>query len=104
MRFLSAPWVGLLENDTWLKHARHANQCAKLLASKLEQIENIELLAPIESNAVFADFPETVHQFMQEKGWIYHIVIGDKGARLMCSWDTTEEIIDQFITDIENAR
>ncbi|KPB38089.1 Threonine aldolase [Pseudomonas savastanoi pv. phaseolicola] len=24
MRFLSAPWVGLLENDAWLKHARHA--------------------------------------------------------------------------------
>ena len=25
MRFLSAPWVGLLENDAWLKHSRHAN-------------------------------------------------------------------------------
>ncbi len=30
MRFLSAPWVGLLENDAWLKHARHANHCAQI--------------------------------------------------------------------------
>jgi threonine aldolase len=40
---------------------------------------------------------------MREKGWNYHIVIGDGGARLMCSWDTTEESIDEFIADLENA-
>ncbi len=28
MRFLSAPWVGLLQDDAWLKHARHASHCA----------------------------------------------------------------------------
>src|SRR5437868_5385468 len=35
MRFLAAPWVGLLEANAWLENARHSNRCAKLLARKL---------------------------------------------------------------------
>ena len=103
MRFLAAPWVGLLENGAWLKHARHANRCAALLAAGLGQFAGAELLAPMESNAVFVDLPEAVHRSMREKGWIYHIVIGAGGARLMCSWDTTEDHIHQFLTDLESA-
>ena len=103
MRFVAAPWVGLLENDAWLKHARHANRCAALLANGLEQFEEAELLAPAESNAVFVNLPEAVHRSMREKGWIYHIVSGDRGARLMCSWDTTEEHVTEFIEDLGRA-
>ena len=103
MRFLTAPWVGLLENDAWLKHARHANRCAAYLAGGLEQFVGAELLAPVESNAVFVSLPKTVHRSMREKGWYYHIVTGETGARLMCSWDTTEDHINQFLTDLEIA-
>ena len=103
MRFLCAPWVGLLESGAWLKHARHANRCAALLAAGLEQFAEAELLAPVESNAVFVNLPEAVHRSMREKGWIYHIVSGDRGARLMCSWDTTGEHIEQFIHDLSEA-
>ena len=103
MRFLCAPWVGLLENGAWLNHARHANECAALLAAGLERFAGAELLAPVESNAVFVSLPAAVHRSMREKGWNYHLVTGDTGARLMCSWDTTEEHINQFLTDLESA-
>ena len=103
MRFLCAPWVGLLENGAWLKHARHANECAALLAAGLERFAGAELLAPVESNAVFVSLPEAVHRAMREKGWHYHIVSGETGARLMCSWDTTGEHIKQFLADLESA-
>ena len=103
MRFVAAPWVGLLENGAWLKHARHANRCAALLAKGLEQFADAELLAPVESNAVFVNFPEAVHRSMREKGWIYHIVSGDRGARLMCSWDTAEERVTEFTEDLGRA-
>ena len=103
MRFLCAPWVGLLENGAWLNHARHANRCAALLAAGLERFAGAELLAPVESNAVFVSLPVAVHRSMREKGWIYHLVTGDTGARLMCSWDTTEEHINQFLSDLESA-
>ncbi len=29
MRFLSAPWVGMLESGAWLRNAEHANRCAQ---------------------------------------------------------------------------
>ena len=103
MRFVAAPWVGLLENDAWLKYARHGNYCATLLAGELEQFSEAELLAPVQSNAVFVNLPETVHSYMREQGWIYHMVIGANGARLVCSWDTTEEHVAQFIRDLERA-
>ena len=103
MRFVAAPWTGLLENDAWLKHARHANRCAALLAGRLEQFPEAELLAPVQSNAVFVNLPEAVHRFMRERGWSYHVVIGATGARLVCSWDTTEAHIEQFIRDVGSA-
>ena len=31
MRFLSAPWLGMLKDGAWLRHARHANAMAKRL-------------------------------------------------------------------------
>ena len=53
MRFISAPWLGLLENDIWLKNAAHANKCAHELAAGLDKINGIDLLFPVEANAVF---------------------------------------------------
>ncbi len=35
MRFLAAPWAGLLDNGVWLENARRANERAKMLAEKL---------------------------------------------------------------------
>ena len=53
MRFLSAPWVGLLESGAWLRNAQHANACAKRLASKIEGLPGVQLNFPVEANAVF---------------------------------------------------
>lgn len=35
MRFLAAPWVGMLEGEAWLRHARHANAMAARLEAAL---------------------------------------------------------------------
>ena len=41
MRFLSAPWVGVLEEGAWLRHARHANACAQRLAAAVADVERL---------------------------------------------------------------
>jgi threonine aldolase len=38
MRFLSAPWTGLLKDGAWLKHARHANAMAQAPRSGIASI------------------------------------------------------------------
>ncbi|MBD2355001.1 low specificity L-threonine aldolase [Tolypothrix sp. FACHB-123] len=103
MRFISAPWLGLLETGAWLKNARHANQCAAYLEEKLLNIDGVEMMFPREANAVFAKLPEQVIQILKDKGWQFYTFIGVGGVRFMCSWNTTLARIDELVNDINLA-
>ncbi len=103
MRFISAPWLGLLETGAWLKNARHANQCAEYLESKLLNIAGVEIVFPREANAVFTKLPEHVIHSLKAKNWQFYTFIGVGGVRLMCSWNTTQSRIDELISDIQIA-
>lgn len=103
MRFISAPWLGLLETGAWLKNARHANQCAEYLENKLLQIEGIEIMFTREVNAVYVKLPEQVVTSLQERNWLFYSFLGVGGVRLMCSWNTTQARIDELIRDIKEA-
>jgi threonine aldolase len=97
MRFLSAPWTGMLQNGAWLKHAAHANAMAKRLEAGLRRVTGVKIVYPVESNAVFAQIPSAVEKQMRERGWKFYTgVVTPDEARLMCSWDTTEEDVDAF--------
>lgn len=103
MRYLSAPWVGMLQNGIWLKHARHANAMAKYLHDELKQIEEIKILWPTQANAVFAELPPWMVLALHEADWKFYTFIGQSGCRLMCAWDTTEQDVRDFIADIKRA-
>jgi threonine aldolase len=99
MRFLAAGWVGMLENGVWLKHAQHANRCAKLLEQRMLTEANLRPAHPVEANAVFVPLPENLAKGLRERGWEIHDFIGGS-CRFMCSWKTTEADIDAVIADI----
>ena len=101
MRFIAAPWIGLLEGGAWLEHARHANACALRLASGLREVEGVEILAPTQANAVFAQLPGVVREGLRERGWQFYTFIGAGGARFMCSWQTVEEDIEGLLRDVQ---
>ena len=103
MRFLTAPWLGVLENDVWLKHAAHANAMARRLANGLAQISGVQVLHPTDVNAVFATLPESCHRNLAARGWRYYTFIGRGGARFMCSWATTEQHVDALLADIRSG-
>src|SRR5882724_896561 len=97
MRFLSAPWVGMLQDGAWLRHAKHANAMAKRLESSIASLPGIGIAYPVQSNAVFARLPAELVQAMHQRGWKFYTHVGSADeARLMCSWDTTEEDVDAF--------
>lgn len=60
MRFLAAPWVGLLESGAWLRNARHANRCAELLERELLQIDGLKFMSVRQANSVFLDLSPDV--------------------------------------------
>ncbi|MTI45002.1 L-threonine aldolase [Roseibium hamelinense] len=51
-RFIAAQFEGYLENDHWLKNARHANEMALLLAEGL-RAKGVRTVWPVEANEVF---------------------------------------------------
>jgi threonine aldolase len=104
MRFLSAPWVGILEDNAWLRHAAHANRCASRLCEGLAAIDPSLVLYPCEANAVFAQFPDPLISGLYAKGWKFYDFIGAGGSRLMCSWDTRLEDVDAFLEDLKSLQ
>ena len=100
MRFLSAPWLGLLEGGAWLRHAAHANAMAQRLAAGLAAIPGARLLFPVEANGVFVALPDAVQQGLRDRGWRFYTFIGAGGARLMCAWDTQPESVDALLADL----
>lgn len=102
MRFLSAPWVGLLESGAWLANARHGNGCAARLANALSGCPGVELLFPVEANSVFLKAPEPVLEELRRRGWRFYTFIGG-GARFMFAWDARLDRVDELAADIGAA-
>jgi threonine aldolase len=99
MRFLAAPWVGMLESGAWLRNARHANRCATRLADAIAELPDVEPMFPVEGNAVFLRAPETLLEYLRAQGWRFYTFIGG-GARFMFAWDTAPARVDALVADI----
>ncbi len=103
MRFLAAPWLGMMQNDTLLRHAGHANRCARQLSEKLASIPKVTLVHPTEANAVFVQMPQKSIDALRRRGWVFYTFIGSGHCRFMCSWATRDEDIDALATDVKAA-
>ncbi|MEX2216034.1 MAG: low specificity L-threonine aldolase [Phycisphaeraceae bacterium] len=105
MRYIAAPWLAVLENDAWLRHAARSNAMARLLETSLQPViakGTIELLAPVEANALFLRMPQALIDALHARGWHFYDFIGPQIIRLMCAWDTMEEDITAFANDCRN--
>ena len=104
MRFLSAPWLGYLKDGRWLERAKHANLMAEQLENGIQALPQIEIVYPREGNAVFAKIPDSAVDKLHQRGWRFYNDVGpDRAARLMCSWDTTEQDVSEFVEDVKAA-
>jgi threonine aldolase len=100
MRFLAAPWVGMLRDGAWLRHARHANQMARRLEAGLRDVPGMHIAYPVQANAVFVKLPAAVERQLHARGWKFYTgVVTPDESRLMCSWDTTAADVDAFVAD-----
>ncbi|MFG2193943.1 threonine aldolase family protein [Streptomyces sp. NPDC048639] len=96
MRFVSVQLEALLAGDLWLRNARHANAMARRLAEAVSDVDGVEIVYPVQSNAVFAKLPNEVSERLQKR---YRFYFWDEAAglvRWMCAFDTTEDDVDSF--------
>jgi threonine aldolase len=101
MRFLAAPWLGLLNDDAWLENARRANDTAKQLADRLQSEAKINVVFPVEANALFVRMNEELVRDLRAAGWYFYKFIEPDIYRVMCSWSVTDEEIDEFVSEVK---
>ncbi|MEV4235566.1 low specificity L-threonine aldolase [Nocardia sp. NPDC049737] len=100
MRYVSAQLVALLEGDLWLRNAQHANAMAARLATAVAEVPGVEIVRPVQANAVFAILPPEVTERLQKR-FRFHTWDDRTGeVRWMCSFDTTEPDVDAFASAI----
>ena len=100
MRFVAAPWLGLLTNGVWLKNAKHSNNLAQMLAERLRAEAKIDIIFPVEANAVFLRMNEDLVRELYGRNWHFYKFIEPDIYRLMCSWSATDRDIGDFVAEV----
>lgn len=96
-RYLAASFIAYLENDLHRRIARHAIDLAQRLAEGLRGVPGVEITEPVQANAVFAKIPRDLYKKWREDFFFYVWDEKTWECRLMLSWDSTAEDVDDFI-------
>jgi threonine aldolase len=97
MRFVAAQVVALLTDDLWRRNALQANAMATRLAEAAGALPGVEVVQPVEANAVFATLPDGVTGALQAD---FPFAVWDEASgvvRWMASFDSTEADVDTFV-------
>ncbi len=102
MRFLSTQLTAYLEDDLWLRNARHANAMASMLADGLVGLQGIRLLYPVQANELFVALPERAIVALQAAGAVFYRWIEAPGEalpviRLVTSFRTERDEVRRFL-------
>jgi threonine aldolase len=98
MRFISAQYIAYFRNGLWKNCAAHSNVMAGILAERLQQFNEIKITQSVQSNGVFVIMPSAAAEKIRDQYFFYPWNEETSEYRLMASWDTTEEDIDDFIS------
>lgn len=101
MRYLSCQFTAYLTDGLWLKNALHANEMARLLYTELRKYPEIRFTQKVESNQLFFVMPRDLIDKMLESYFFYFWNEEADEIRLVTSFDTTKEDVDEFIHTLE---
>jgi threonine aldolase len=103
MRFVAAQFGALLQDDLWRATAAHANAMARRLAAGAAAVPGVEIVHPVQSNAVFARL-DPQHIAALQHDWFFHVWDEQESVvRWMAAFDTTEADIDAFVASIQSS-
>ena len=103
MRFIAAQFSALLTDDLWLENASHANRMAFLLNEQIREIPDLEIVQPVQANAIFAHLPRVAIDRLLKKYFFYIWNEEKNEVRWMTSFATSEEDIAKFAAAIHES-
>lgn len=101
-RFIAAQFTALLQDELWRKMALHSNKMAQLLATQLKDIKEVVITQPVQANALFVVIPSHVIEPLRAAFRFYDWDAETGELRWMCSFDTTEEDVTEFVNKLRS--
>jgi threonine aldolase len=99
MRFASAQLMAYIENGLWLRLATQSNRAAARIASGIEGIAGVRLVAPVEANEIFLELPEGVMDALEADGFQFYRRSATL-ARFVCRFDVTDAEADALVASL----
>jgi len=103
LRFVSAQLIALYEGDLWLRAAGRANAMAARLAAGVRRMGAVRITQEPATNAVFAALPRGAAERLRSRYFFYDWDERTGDVRWVCSFDTTEEDVDGFLSALREA-
>jgi len=103
MRYVSAQFEALLEGDLWIENGRRANAMAQLLLASLREERRVEVVYPVQANAVFGRIPPDLIAPLQRETFFWPWDEGRGVVRWMCAFDTEPEDVRRFAAQLRAA-
>ena len=96
-RFIAAQFEALLEGDLWIDNGRQANAAARRLHTAVADLPWVEVMFPVEANAVFARIPPELLAPLQAEMFFWPWDERQGLVRWMCAFDSEPEDIERFV-------
>ncbi len=96
MRYISSQFIPYLEENIWLDNARHSNASAQHLAEEMQKL-GIKLTQNVQGNEIFFILEKSKVERLLQRYFFYPWDEAKDEMRLVCSWDTTEEDVKEFV-------
>lgn len=105
-RAIGAQFLALFTDDLYIELAQHANRMAEQLAGGLRDL-GFTFLTPPQSNLIFPIMPDALIAELQRLYGFYVWAPAGEGAsaiRLVTSWATQEQVVNEFLNDLKKLR
>jgi len=103
-RFLAAQFHAYLHGDLWREIAQHTTGLARDLALRLREFPEIEIVHPVESNALFVRLPKAWVHPLRDSYFFYIWDVQQSVCRWMISWDWTPLLTENLISCLKEVR
>jgi len=103
-RFLAAQLLAYLEEDRWLRYARHSNAMARRIADIITQLRGVELTYLVEANLVFVEMETAIRRRLEERGYRLNFWPREEDrclVRLVAPFNCQDADLEKLRSDLE---
>lgn len=102
MRYLSAQFVALLEDDLWITLGAQANEMAQMLHGGVTGLGGVDAGPAPQANSIYPFLPAAVVEPLRDWSFFWYWNVSRHQVRWMTGWDTTAEDVERFTAGVRH--